>query len=101
MKTAHQGDILKVEGIRPSVLVCSKDFFNHSGMIVACPLLELGTEGPLHFSVKTEKDQTALVHCEKLTLLDLSARGWKKTDRLPLSQFWEISDAIQGIFDYL
>ncbi|MBQ7146792.1 MAG: type II toxin-antitoxin system PemK/MazF family toxin [Lachnospiraceae bacterium] len=101
MRMAHQGDILHVEGIKAPVLVCSKDFFNQSSMIVACPLLETGQEGPLHISVQTEQARTALVHCEKLALLDLSLRGWKKADRLPLSQFWEISDAIQGIFDYL
>ena len=83
------------------VLVCSKDFFNQSGMILACPLLNSASEGPLHISVQTEKELTTLIHCEKLTLLDLSVRSWKKTDRLSLSQFLEISDAIQSIFDYL
>lgn len=41
------------------------------------------------------------VQCEKLALLDLSIRGYKKVDRLPISEMINISDAIQGIFEYV
>lgn len=101
MKMPHQGDVLKVEGIRPPVLVCSKDFFNESRQILVCPLLEPTVPGPLHISVQTEKGQSLMAHCEKLTLLDLAVRGWKKNDRLSLFQIMDICDAIQSIFDYL
>ena len=33
--------------------------------------------------------------------MDLSIRGHKKIDRLPISEIMNISDAIQGIFEYL
>ena len=39
MGIAHQGDIIKVEKIKPPVLVVSKDFFNESGEIIAVLLL--------------------------------------------------------------
>ena len=39
MGIAHQGDIIKVEKIKPPVLVVSKDFFNESGEIIGCPII--------------------------------------------------------------
>ena len=39
--------------------------------------------------------------CEKLALLDMSFRGYKKVDRLPISEMINVSDAIQGIFEYI
>lgn len=95
-----QGDILKVEGIRRPVLVASKDFFNRSGMIIGCPVFSDETEGPLHIFVKGDETR-GYVHCEKLALLDMTRRGYVKTDHLYMSDIMEISDAIQGIFDYI
>ena len=96
----HQGDILKIEGIRHSVLVVSKDFFNASGEIIGCPIYECSTNSPLHIQVSA-KETTGYVQCEKLALLDLSVRGYKKTDVLALEDRINIADAVQAIFDYM
>ena len=48
----------------------------------------------------TEENQ-GYIQCEKLALLDLSVRGYKKVDRLPISEMFNVSDAIQGIFEYI
>lgn len=96
----HQGDIIKIEKIEKPVLVTSKDFFNQSGEIIGCPIFVDSSMSPLHIYIKTE--QTAgYVQCEKLKLLDLKVRGYKKVDRLPLADIMNITDAIQGIFDYV
>lgn len=100
MEHLHQGDILKIERIKHPVLVASKDFFNTSGEIIGCPIIHDSQPGPLHIWVSTENVE-GYVQCEKLTLLDLSIRGYKKTDRLPISDMINISDAIQGIFEYI
>ena len=73
MKLLHQGDIVRIEKINYPVLVVSKDFFNSSGEIIGCPL----------------------------ALLDMSVRGYKKTGCLPIDELINISDAIQGIFEYI
>lgn len=39
------------------------------------------------------------IQCEKLALLDLTVRGHKKLDRLPMSEVMNVPDAIQGIFE--
>lgn len=95
-----QGDILKIEGIRHPVLVVSKDFFNTSGEIIGCPIYANAIESPLHIRVSAAEIK-GYVQCEKLTLLDLSVRGYKKTDALALEERMNIVDAVQGIFDYI
>lgn len=95
-----QGDILKIEGIRHLVLVVSKDFFNTSGEIIGCPIYANATKSPLHIQISTAETK-GYVQCEKLTLLDLSVRGYKKMDALALEERMNIADAVQGIFDYI
>lgn len=74
MSEIHQGDILKIERIRQPVLVASKDFFNLSGEIIGCPIYADSTEGPLHIYISARETE-GYVH--------------------------NITDAIQGIFDYI
>lgn len=100
MEHLHQGDILKIEKIKHPVLVASKDFFNTSGEIIGCPIIKDSIPGPLHIWMSTEENE-GYVQCEKLALLDLSVRGYKKTGRLPISEMMNVSDAIQGIFEYI
>lgn len=100
MNTVSQGDILEVENIKHPVLVVSKDFFNTSGEIIACPIIRNSAPGPLHIWTDSTEFE-GYVQCEKLALLDLSVRGYKKTGSLPIEELMNISDAIQGIFDYI
>ncbi len=100
MEPLHQGDILKIENIKHPVLVASKDFFNTSGEIIGCPIIRNSKPGPLHIWMSTEATK-GYIHCEKLALLDLSVRGYKKEGRLPIPEIINVSDAIQGIFEYI
>ncbi len=100
MEMVHQGDILKIEKIKHPVFVASKDFFNTSGEIIGCPIIDNSTPGPLHIWMSTENAK-GYIQCEKLALLDLAYRGYKKIDRLPLPEVMNVSDAIQGIFEYI
>ncbi len=100
MDFVHQGDILKIEKIQHPVLVASKDFFNTSGEIIGCPIIKNSTPGPLHIWTSAGNTE-GYIQCEKLALLDLSVRGHKKTDHLPISEMMNVSDAIQGIFEYV
>ena len=96
----NQGDILKIEHIRKPVLIVSKDFFNQTFEIIGCPIFETGEAGPLHIHIKAENVE-GYVQCEKLALLDLNARGYTKIDRIHYLDIINITDAIQGIFDYI
>ena len=96
----RQGDIIKIEKIQHPVLVVSKDFFNTSGEIIGCPIIGNSAPGPLHIWMSTEENE-GYIQCEKLALLDMSLRGYKKVDCLPISEMINVSDAIQGIFEYI
>ncbi len=96
----QQGDILKIEGIKTYVLVVSKNFFNGTGCVIGCPIKKNVLEGPLHIPV-SGKEVCGVVMCEHLTFLDLEARIYKKVDSLKLNDIIDITDAIQGIFDYI
>ncbi len=95
----HQGDIIKIEGIKSPVLVTSKDFFNQTGEIVGCPIFQDNTASPLHIKIRTDNTE-GFVQCEKSALLDINVRGFVKTDRISMEDIINITDAIQGIFDY-
>ena len=99
-KGLRQGDIIKVEYVKHPVLVVSKDFFNASGQIIGCPIVEQSSAGPLHIYVQTDAVK-GYVQCEKLALLDLRIRGHKMVDSILLSDRMNIADAIQGIFEYI
>lgn len=96
----HQGDILQIENIKNPVLVTSKDFFNRSGEIIGCPIFSGDSDSPLHIKIKTNHI-AGCVHCEKLALLDMHVRGYKTISTLPLADIINLTDAIQGIFDYI
>ena len=100
MEVLHQGDILKIEKIKHPVLVASKDFFNQSGEIIGCPIIKDSIPGPLHIWMSTDENEGYL-QCEKLALLDVSIRGYKRIDRLPIFEMMNVSDAIQSIFEYI
>lgn len=100
MEALHQGDIIRIEKIIHPVLVVSKDFFNTSGEIIGCPIIKDSKPGPLHIWMSTEENE-GYIQCEKLALLDLSIRGYKKIDSLPISDMINVSDAIQSIFEYI
>lgn len=96
----RQGDILNVERIKLPVLVVSKNFFNQSGEVIGCPIYHEGKENALRIPINTNKT-TGFVHCEKLALLDLRVRGHSKIDEIQISDIMNITDAVQGIFDYI
>lgn len=100
MTSLHQGDVLKIESIAFPVLVASKDFFNSTGEIIGCPIIKNSSAGPLHIWTSLE-NASGFIHCEKLKLFDLSVRGYHKIDHLPLSEMINVSDCIQGIFEYV
>ena len=100
MKEVFQGDILHVEGVRGDIFVASTNRFNQTGMVIGCPVFRDGEPGALHIEVNG-KDVHGIVACEQLKALDLSSRGYGKVDEVPIADIMEISDAVQGIFDYV
>ena len=99
MSEIHQGEILCLEKPETYILVLSRDFFNRTGMTVVCPLTECASGDALHIAVASEKyNGTALL--EQLRSIDLRARHFRKISEISMNQIQDISDAVQGIFEY-
>lgn len=101
MKTFSQGEIVKVEGYRQLFLVISKNaYIKATGHFHICPLLADTEPGPLHIPVSGKKGESGTALCENIKLIDPKARACLRVDRIPYDTLMDISDAIQGIFEY-
>lgn len=100
MLKAEQGDILKIPSVQYPVVVVSKNFFNESGLVMACPILPEAVHGPLR--IRCESIRTpGYVYCDQVRSVDLNKRRFTKIDALPYGELIDIVDAIQSIFDYV
>ncbi len=99
MTCAQQGDILWLEKEEQYVLVLSREFFNQSGMSVVCPLRDNAKPDALHIRISSDAYNGAAL-LEHLRSLDLQARHYRRISGISYEQIQNISDAVQGIFDY-
>ncbi len=97
--TIEQGDIIKAEGLKGCYLIVSKNYFNMTEQAILCPIIEDAFQDPLHIAIGTE-EMKGDVLCEQMRLVDLRYRGFKRIGRIPYEVIMDITDAIQGIFDY-
>lgn len=99
MTNFEQGDILSVEKIAEPVLVVSKNFFNKTEQAIVCPVVKNVSADPLHIEIESD-EICGKVLCEQMKLLDLKYRGYKVISLIKYADIINITDAIQGIFDY-
>lgn len=99
MNRAEQGDLLKISGIKYPVIVVSNNFFNRSGKVIVCPIVQEALEGPLHIPLK-DSPVPGYVLCEQVRFLDLSARHFSKIMASHYFDIMDISDAVMSMFDY-
>ena len=99
MACAQQGDILWLDKEEQYVLVLSREFFNHSGMSVVCPLRDNAKPDALHIGISAD-EYNGIALLEHLRSLDLQARHYRKISGISYEQIQDITDAVQGIFDY-
>ena len=100
MIKAKQGDILRIASLPYPLLVVSKNFFNESGLVMACPILPDAVHGPLRIQCESTR-QPGFVYCEQLRAVDLNTRRFSKIDSVSYYNLIDIVDAIQSIFDYI
>ena len=70
-------------------------------MFHVCPVLPGVEEGPVHIKVNllnSKKTVTAI--CEQVKLIDPAARGIAAVDSISYADKMEVSDTIQGLFEY-
>ena len=97
--TIDQGDIIKAEGLKGFYLIVSKNFFNITEQAILCPIVDDASPDPLHIAIKSD-EAAGTVLCEQMRMVDLRYRGFKRVGRIPYEVVMDVTDAIQGIFDY-
>lgn len=95
----NQGDIIKIENLSGYFLVVSKDFFNVAEQAMLCPIVDKHIPDPLHIQIKFD-NKKGTVLCEHVRYFDLRIRGYMKAGSVTINDVMNITDAIQGIFDF-
>ena len=97
----YQGDIIKLSGFRIPFLIISKNtFIKATGLFHVCPILTGFADGPLHIRIEGNHQTAGVAVCEQIKLIDPQARTCCRIDRIPYNSVMNISDAVQGIFEY-
>lgn len=101
MTEFSQGDIIKITGFKNKFLIVSKNsFIKATGVFHVCPMIPHLSSGPLHIPVSGRIQEKGTVICEQMKMIDPAARSCGKVDSIPYNMIMNISDAIQGIFEY-
>ena len=102
MSAFYQGDIIKISGFGQKlfVIVSKNAFIKATSVFHICPMLENVPEGPLHIAVSGKNTISGVVICEQIKMIDPAARSCRRIDSLHYGDIMNISDAIQGMFDY-
>lgn len=102
MKEFFQGDIIKISGYKKQlfVIVSKNAFIRATGIFHVCPMFPNIPAGPLHIPVIGKNGETGTVICEQIKAIDPSVRSCNKADLLSYEDIMNVSDAVQGIFEY-
>ncbi len=99
-KYPQQGDIITIEGVAYKLLVVSNQTFNEAGGVVVCPILKDIDESALHIPIDCKQVKGTAV-CEQLKFFQLKSRSFRIVGSISFFQLTDISDAIQGIFEFI
>ncbi len=102
MRKFSQGDIVKIGGFPDGlfVIVSKNAFINATESFHVCPIVKDIPDGPIHIPVKVREDETGTVVIEQIKLIDQRVRNCSVIGRLSHWDVMNISDALQGIFEY-
>ena len=102
MNEFYQGDIIKISGFKQQlfVIVSKNAFIRATGIFHVCPMMTEIPAGPVHIPVKGKNGDFGTVICEQIKAIDPRERGCSRVDLLAYEDIINISDAVQGIFEY-
>jgi mRNA-degrading endonuclease toxin of MazEF toxin-antitoxin module len=102
MNNFFQGDIIKIAGFKKRlfVIVSKNAFIKATGIFHVCPLISGIQAGPIHIPVNGKNGESGTVICEQIKAIDPRARGCNRVDLLAYDDIMNVSDTIQGIFEY-
>ena len=97
-----QGDIIKINDYKKQlfVVVSKNAFIRATGLFHVCPYIKDYPAGPVHIPAIGNHGTAGTVICEQIKAIDPSSRACSKTDYLSYKDIMNVSDTIQGIFEY-
>ena len=102
MNDFYQGDIIRISGYKKQlfVIVSKNAFIKATGIFHVCPMIPNIPAGPIHIPVKGKNNKTGTVICEQTKAIDPKARCCNSVDTLAYENIMNVSDTVQGIFEY-
>lgn len=101
MMDFRQGDIIKITGFNNTFIIVSNNtFINATHIFHVCPIIQNLADGPLHICISGKIKESGTVACEQVKLIDPTVRGCGKIDSVSYETIMNISDALQGMFEY-
>ncbi len=102
MTDFSQGDIIKISGFknRLFVIVSKNAFIKAAGLFHVCPMISEIRDGPVHIFVSGKQGTNGVVICEQIKAIDPKVRGCNRIDILTYEDIMNVSDTVQGIFEY-
>lgn len=102
MMDFNQGDIIKINDYKNClfVIVSKNAFIKATGVFHVCPLLTGIAPGPTHIKISGMNATQGIVICEQIKFIDPKVRACSRKDSLPYEYKIDVSDCVQGIFEY-
>ena len=96
-----QGDIIKIRGFHGKLfLIVSKNaYIKATGMFHVCPMIDAPAD-TTHIRIEGKKNASGVVACEHVKIIDPERRICNKVDTARYADIMEVSDVLQGIFEY-
>lgn len=95
------GDIIRIGGKRNPFVVVSSNVFNaNASIFYVCPIVNDAMAGPFHVGVEGKNGTLGVAICENVLPINPDNMTIKYEDHIPYAQVIEISDILQGIFEY-
>ena len=91
-----QGDIIKLADPNCLALVISKDSYNETGHVIACPVIKNKPDATLSLEIK----DGSYALCDNLRRLDLNTRSYHVAYNISMSKMIYVVDMVQSMFDY-
>ena len=101
MKDFRQGDIISIAGFESRFLIVScNSFIEATSMAQVCPIMDAIAASPLHIPIYSDENPKQIVTCEELRLINLKSKDCRKLGSVSNANMINISDTIQGVFEY-
>lgn len=101
MNNFSQGDIIKIDKKKNLFLIVSNNtFIKATNAFHICPIIDKLPANPIHVSIEGKNKTTGTVLCEQLLLVVPNQFPCTKIDSISYPQIMNISDILQGIFEY-